>query len=176
VPGLARLDDLVGALQQAGRTVEVLREPAGDHAPLPAPVDQAAFRIIQEALTNVVRHADSPPRPSGDPYARVGVLEIADDGPTTRRTGCRQRHPGHGGAGPGGRRHAADRGRPGGGVLVHADLPIVEVTGEHLGGPGRRPGPGPDGSRVLIESEDDLELAVRPRTAGPRRPGPSDPP
>ena len=33
VPGLARLDDLVGALRQAGRTVEVVREPAGDHDP-----------------------------------------------------------------------------------------------------------------------------------------------
>ncbi len=55
-PGLARLDDLVSALRAAGREVHV--ELSGtDTGTLPAAVDQAAFRIIQEALTNSVRHA-----------------------------------------------------------------------------------------------------------------------
>ena len=82
LPGLARLDDLVGALRQAGRTVEVVRE--GDGPPLPAAVDQAAFRIIQEALTNVVRHAEQATavvRVAREP-ARL-VVEVSDDGPAT---------------------------------------------------------------------------------------------
>jgi signal transduction histidine kinase len=129
IPGLARLDDLVGALRQAGRTVEVVREPAGDHAPLPAAVDQAAFRIIQEALTNVVRHADSA-------AATVRVvrtpgwvrLEIADDGPSTSAPVA-----GNGIRGMGERARAVGgsvrvESRPGGGLVVHAELPIVEVT------------------------------------------------
>jgi signal transduction histidine kinase len=129
VPGLARLDDLVGALRQAGRTVEVVREPAGDQAPLPAAVDQAAFRIIQEALTNTVRHADS-----AAATVRVVrtpgwvVLEISDDGPTTSAPVA-----GNGIRGMGERARAVGgtvriEPRPGGGVVVTAQLPTVEVT------------------------------------------------
>ncbi|MBQ1025505.1 sensor histidine kinase [Micromonospora sp. C95] len=52
---LDRLDNLIRDLQEAGLaiTVTVTGEPRN----LPAPVDRAAFRIIQEALTNVVKHA-----------------------------------------------------------------------------------------------------------------------
>jgi signal transduction histidine kinase len=82
LPGLGRLDDLVGALRAAGRTVEVVHEPVHDHVPLPAAVDQAAFRIIQESLTNVTRHTGS-----ARATVRIGyagdrlVVEVADDGP-----------------------------------------------------------------------------------------------
>ena len=80
-PGLDRLDELVGALVGAGRDVRVVREPPVQ-PPLPAAVDQAAFRIIQEALTNVVRH-------TGTASATVTVtraadrlvLQVSDDGP-----------------------------------------------------------------------------------------------
>ena len=58
LPGLARLDDLVDGLRSAGREVRLVREQSDDDLrELPAAVDQAAFRIIQESLTNVVRHA-----------------------------------------------------------------------------------------------------------------------
>jgi signal transduction histidine kinase len=57
-PGLARLGDLVGDLRSAGREVMVQAAVADDEQ-LPAAVDSAAFRIIQEALTNVVRHASA---------------------------------------------------------------------------------------------------------------------
>src|SRR5918998_636305 len=84
VPGLARLDDMVGALPKAGRTVPLERVPPADSQPLPGAVDQAAFRIIQEGLTNVVRHA-------GNATATERVIrepgrleaEVADDGPPT---------------------------------------------------------------------------------------------
>ena len=83
--GLDRLDDLVGALRAAGRRIDVVRTP--DHqAPLPAAVDQAAFRIVQEGLTNVVRHAGearATVRVDRDPDALV--VQVSDDGPGVTR-------------------------------------------------------------------------------------------
>ncbi|MFF7163645.1 sensor histidine kinase [Streptomyces sp. NPDC008086] len=80
-PGLDRLPELVEQAASAGLTVEVEGEP-----PRLAPgTDLAAFRIVQEALTNVVRH-------SGSRHARVRLdhddrttlrLCIDDDGPAT---------------------------------------------------------------------------------------------
>jgi signal transduction histidine kinase len=54
-PGLADLDGLVGRSLAAGVRVEVGR--LGHVRALPADIDLSAFRIIQEALTNVIRHA-----------------------------------------------------------------------------------------------------------------------
>ncbi len=53
--GLAQLPLLVDAARAAGSTVRVHGE--ADRAPLPSAVDQAAYRIIQEALTNAMKHA-----------------------------------------------------------------------------------------------------------------------
>ncbi|MFF7974400.1 histidine kinase [Streptomyces sp. NPDC007905] len=54
-PTLARLDELADTVRATGMTVHVHREGATDC--LPATVDLAAYRIIQEALTNTLRHA-----------------------------------------------------------------------------------------------------------------------
>jgi signal transduction histidine kinase len=54
-PGLAQLDALIGRVGQAGLPVTVRRE--GAPRPLPPGVDLAAYRIIQESVTNVFRHA-----------------------------------------------------------------------------------------------------------------------
>jgi signal transduction histidine kinase len=54
-PGLAGLDRLIGRTCGAG--VRVTLEVSGRPRPAPAGVDLSAYRIIQEALTNVVRHA-----------------------------------------------------------------------------------------------------------------------
>ncbi|MEV6765527.1 sensor histidine kinase [Streptomyces sp. NPDC051105] len=55
VPSLARLDELADTVRATGMTVHVHRE--GATAGLPAAVDLAAYRIVQEALTNTLRHA-----------------------------------------------------------------------------------------------------------------------
>ncbi|WP_020129704.1 sensor histidine kinase [Streptomyces sp. 303MFCol5.2] len=54
-PSLARLDELADTVRATGMTVHVRREGALDG--LPATVDLAAYRIVQEALTNTLRHA-----------------------------------------------------------------------------------------------------------------------
>jgi signal transduction histidine kinase len=53
-PGLADLDELLGSCSESGMEVEVERDPL---PPLPAGIDLAAFRIVQEALTNAQKHA-----------------------------------------------------------------------------------------------------------------------
>lgn len=54
-PGLADVDDIVAAAGVAGLRVEVRR--VGPPRPLPADVDLAGYRIVQEAVTNAVRHS-----------------------------------------------------------------------------------------------------------------------
>src|SRR3954447_9121535 len=58
-PGLADLDDLLGRSRAAGLQVELAVE--GDPRPLAQSVDLSAFRILQEALTNVIKHAGRAP-------------------------------------------------------------------------------------------------------------------
>ncbi|MEW1626337.1 histidine kinase [Streptomyces sp. NPDC089173] len=67
-PGLAVLDELVATFRNAGLPVEVV---GADGAPrLPAAVDLAAYRVIQEALTNVRKHAGA------DARAEVSVVRV----------------------------------------------------------------------------------------------------
>ncbi|NMO33206.1 sensor histidine kinase [Streptomyces sp. GMY01] len=123
-PGLGRLPELVDQAAAAGLAVEV----DGAPPPLPPGTDLAAFRIVQEALTNVVRH-------SGSRHARVRLdhgggalrLWIDDDGPAT---GTDAGGSGNGLAGM--RERAAALGgvieagaRPDGGWRVLAVLPLT---------------------------------------------------
>jgi signal transduction histidine kinase len=54
-PGMASIDDLISRARAAGLPVEVNVE--GEAGPLPAGVDLAAYRVVQEALTNTLQHA-----------------------------------------------------------------------------------------------------------------------
>lgn len=123
-PGLGWLPELVDQAAAAGLAVEV----DGTPPPLPPGTDLAAFRIVQEALTNVVRH-------SGSRHARVRLghdggalrLRIDDDGPATGAdaggsgnglAGMRERAAALGGAIEAGA-------RPDGGWRVLAVLPLT---------------------------------------------------
>ncbi|MDT9687462.1 sensor histidine kinase [Streptomyces sp. P9(2023)] len=126
-PGLDRLPELVEQAAAAGLTVRTSTE--GEPVPLPPGTDLAAFRIVQEALTNVVRH-------SGSRTARVVIgyppgrgrveLRVDDDGPATGDdaggsgnglAGMRERATALGGT-------IEARTRPDGGFRVRAVLPL----------------------------------------------------
>ena len=78
-PGLADLDRLVARTASAGVQVDVNRR--GTPRELPASIDMSAYRIVQEALTNVVKHART-----GSCRVLIGygrdelVLEVTDNG------------------------------------------------------------------------------------------------
>jgi signal transduction histidine kinase len=131
-PRLAQLEGLVDLAADAEVTVEVTV--AGKSRPLPAVVDLAAYRIVQESLTNVLRHA-------GAQLARVTisyepdtlVVRVEDDGHGSR--GARAVADGHGLAGMreraeavGGRFEAGPAPFPGRGFRVQAWLPTAEVS------------------------------------------------
>ncbi len=128
VQRLADLGDLRESLAAAGVDLTVDVDPAARS--LPASVDATCFRIVQEALTNTLRHA-------GPTTARIRVnrgedrvvLEVVDDGGTSPAQ-LRDSGSGHGLRGMrervtamGGTLEAGPR--PGGGWRVAASLPVV---------------------------------------------------
>jgi signal transduction histidine kinase len=130
VPGLANLDSLLAEVGKAGLAVRVRVE--GTPLPLPAGVDLSAYRIVQEALTNVVKHA-------GPAHAQVTIryrdqevaVEVIDDGRGVAAVaGDGGKGTGHGLIGMA-ERVAAFGGdlevgpRPGGGFRVAARLPLA---------------------------------------------------
>jgi signal transduction histidine kinase len=121
-PGLDRLDELAATARAAGIAVELERE--GVPRPVPAGVDAAAFRIVQEALTNTVRHSGGSAATIRLCYdAEALTIEVGDNG---RAAGPPR--PGNGVAGMTERARALggtlDVGPgPGGGFRVLARLP-----------------------------------------------------
>jgi signal transduction histidine kinase len=77
-PRLATIDQLAEKVRTTGLVVDVAVE--GDPRPLPAAVDLSAYRIIQEALTNTVRHAEARRVAVKVRYDEELVLEVCDDG------------------------------------------------------------------------------------------------
>ena len=152
-PGLRDVAELVRRAEATGLRVDVRVTPTA----LPRGVDAAGYRIVQEALTNVVRHAGaSSVRIRVGPDDGALVIEVEDDGAERIRVPG----PSRGGGGGGGRgirgmteRAAALGGelaagpRPGGGFAVRARLPLATEPGRWSrgdpGAAGRRPGPGP---------------------------------
>jgi signal transduction histidine kinase len=126
-PGLAAVPALQETMRAAGldATVRVTGTPVA----VPPGLDLSAYRIVQEALTNALKHAGPTSASAVVTYRPDGLhLAITDDGP---RGTPPQVAPegGHGLVGMrervalyGGRMHAAER--PGGGFLVEVDLPL----------------------------------------------------
>jgi signal transduction histidine kinase len=126
-PGLAELDSLLEQAREGGLEVEL--EVEGEPRTLPRSVDLSAYRIVQEALTNTIKHAG---RVRSRITLRYGEreleVEVADDGPGPFGNaagagsghgllGMRERVASHGGeveAGSG----------PEGGFVVRASLPL----------------------------------------------------
>lgn len=78
-PSLAGLDALVANVRQAGLPVELVVQ--GDPVQLPPGIDLSAYRIVQEALTNALKHAGPARARVTVRYTRESVaLEIVDDG------------------------------------------------------------------------------------------------
>jgi signal transduction histidine kinase len=76
-PSLARVEELVDSTRRAGTAVEI--EVTGERRRLPVPVDVAGYRIVQEALTNVVRHADARQVRVALAYEPDSVALVIDD-------------------------------------------------------------------------------------------------
>jgi signal transduction histidine kinase len=78
-PGLARLGRLLEQTRATGLEVDLLIE--GEPAPLPPSLDLAAYRVLQEGLTNVRKHAAARRVEVVLRYGRDSVaVEVADDG------------------------------------------------------------------------------------------------
>jgi signal transduction histidine kinase len=123
-PRLRDVPTLIGQVREAGLPVEL--EVEGSPPELSAGVELSAYRIVQEALTNALKHA-------GDAHARVRIsygpesveIEVSDDGPGHPESGgghglvgMRERVALYGG------RFAAGPGEAGG-FTVHVSLPVT---------------------------------------------------
>lgn len=126
---LARLDEVIASMAAAGIAVET--DVDGSPVSLPTNIDLAAFRIIQEALTNVARHSGATTAKVRIGYADSAVtVEVLDEG-----HGSPARHTDGSGSGIAGMRERAtalggtfEAGpRPGRGFRVWARLPLGET-------------------------------------------------
>lgn len=135
-PGLGQIDELIANARQAG--LDIMLESAPPTAALPSAVESAAYRILQESITNVIRHV-------GPTRVRVGLdcgvdfleLHVTNQGGRTDRNGTRSDAPGHGIIGMrercqllGGHLDAGPIG--GGGFAVTARLPFAPSPGTGL--------------------------------------------
>jgi signal transduction histidine kinase len=142
-PGLDRLPELVAQAKDAGLDVRLVTE--GTPRPLPQGVELAGFRIVQEALTNILRHSAARSAEVRVGYPAVGGLELTvrDPGPASAGGGSRAGGSGSGLTGM--RERAAALGgrfaagpRTDGGFEVRAELPSPGA--EWLGRIGRSSG------------------------------------
>ncbi|KOU15292.1 sensor histidine kinase [Streptomyces sp. WM6368] len=134
-PGLGVLDELVDTFRHAGLPVEVIVQLDGAAGPLPAAVDLAAYRVIQEALTNVRKHAGAGAKAEVS-VVRVGPsveVTVLDDGGEAADPAPEPTDPPGGGHGLLGMRERTGAlggtcfagPRYGGGYRVHATLPLT---------------------------------------------------
>lgn len=149
VPGLSQVPTLLVALRRAG--LEVSFQEEGTVRPLPPATDLAAYRVIQESLTNVTKHAGTANAEVRLSWNRSSVaITVTDDGvslspkdrlPGYGLIGMRERVVAAGGAITAGPRIE-------GGFIVRADLPYPKVDTERA-----------DGNPNIDEETDELRPA-----------------
>lgn len=130
-PGLSRLSPLIDRVAFAGLPVEV--RISGEPRPLPSSVDLTAYRIIQEALTNALKHGDGRKAEVTVRYADHALrVEVLNSGPSVLSGGQPPREPDGPGRGLLGLRERVAvlggdldaRRRLGGGFRVRAKIPL----------------------------------------------------
>jgi len=127
-PGLAQLDALIGQIRGTGLAVTVRTKGAAED--LPAGIDASAYRVIQEALTNTLKHARATTAEVAlAVHPEELTIDILDDGHPAGPPADGGPHPGRGIIGMrervalyGGSLTAAPR--PQGGFQVHARFPL----------------------------------------------------
>ncbi|MGY0059823.1 sensor histidine kinase [Streptomyces sp. LZ34] len=128
-PGLGQLDALVARVREAGLPVGLTV--SGTPRPVPSGVGLAAYRVVQEALTNTVKHAAGSTAEVTVAYGEDRLrVEVTDTGGTPGASaatgggrgliGLRERLAVYGGT-----LHTGQR--PGGGYLVEAAIPLEEM-------------------------------------------------
>jgi signal transduction histidine kinase len=133
---LADLDEMVGSVRSGGVEIDVTVE--GEPRSLPRLVDWSAFRIVQEALTNVVKHAEATRAGVSIRYAPKELrIEVTDGGRPVSRNGRGTDADGNGqGRGLVGMRervtvlggHLEAGVEPHGGFVVRACIPTERAT------------------------------------------------
>jgi signal transduction histidine kinase len=140
-PGLGELDALIGRVRAAGLSVTLTV--TGTARALPPGADLAAYRVVQEGLTNVLRHAGQASASVAAHWGDLLVLTVTDEGRGTGPAGPDDgRAPGQGRGLLGLRERLALYGgelqagpRPGGGWRIRAVLPLaVRATGPAMPG------------------------------------------
>ncbi|WP_407561137.1 sensor histidine kinase [Streptomyces sp. 184] len=148
-PGLGRLPELVAAFASAGLPVTVAAE--GEARPLPPGLDLTAYRIVQEALTNVAKHASAGAARVRLAYAHDRLtLTVSDDGGAGRPAPPPSPPP-----------------APGGGFGLIGMRERARSAGGSL-----RAGPRPEGGFAVTA---ELPLPVRHRPPEPHTPAPHTP-
>jgi signal transduction histidine kinase len=130
-PGLDQLGELLDDVRRAGLPVQARTE--GHPVTLPPAVDLSAYRIVQEALTNVIKHAGCPPTTVTIGYTAQDLRIDVANGPAAGHATRTSPGPGHGLAGM--RERVAmfggdlDAGpSPGGGFTVCARIPLETAS------------------------------------------------
>ena len=174
-PGLGQLDALIASTAKAGLATTVVTD--GEPRTLPPEVDLAAYRIVQESLTNVIKHAGPAQATVRLSYGKDALhIDVTDNG----RGGLAS--PAAGGSGHGliGMRERAvsvggtlETGRgPGGGYRVSAMLPLDGTEPPAGAGPASEAEPESD-SEPGSDSESGSESASAAHPASSARlPGP----
>ena len=136
-PGLAQVNDLTAMAREAGLDVKL--EVTSSMTPLPSAVDHTAYRILQESITNVIRHAGPTRVTVALDYETTALkLRVTDEGGTAEgATSDDDAGPGRGIDGMrercvllGGELAAGPR--PDGGFEVTARLPLVPAGTAHV--------------------------------------------